>query len=124
MLLIALCFMNAVGISLYAFLSIMLMELVFCPDIRHNKVNMIFSRSFAVRLRLFRRSLGSLFYRGTFYIWICCYLIIFLRLQEITSGNLPNFDSLRIIITVVLPSGLILVYRSMGYGVTIFGSRK
>ena len=120
LILIAYCIFNAVGIVLYAWLSIVLLEIVLCRDVKQGNTTKLFSKRLTLRLRLFKRSLGNMFYRGTFCVWIASYIIIVIRLQELTGGILPHTDTLRPVVTMLLPYGIISLYRGFGYQSTLF----
>lgn len=119
-LLIIFSIFNAAGIFLYAWLSIILMQVVLCREAKEIDTKKLFSRSISLRLKLFRRSLGSNFYRGSILIWIACYIVIFLRVQELTGGIIPQTNSPRTIASMFLPGGIIWLYKYMGYESSLF----
>lgn len=119
-LLISFCIFNAVGVVLYSWLSIILMEIVLCKDMKQGNASRLFSKSITLRLKLFRRSLGNNFYFASLLLWVGCYIVIFIRLTELTGGVIPAIDSPRSIASMFIPYGIILLYKGMGYQSRLF----
>lgn len=119
-ILILYCVFNAIGIYLYAYLSIVLLQVILCRHARDIDTAKLFSKALSVRLNLFKRSLGNTFYLGSFCIWIACYIVIIIRLNEITGGYIPRTDTLRPIVSMLLPFGIIKLYRYLGYQNVLF----
>lgn len=123
-LMVLFCIFNACGVFLYGWLSIILMEVVLCKDARQIDTAKLFSKRFTTRMRLFKRSMGGMFYRGTFCLWIGCYIVLFIRLTELSGGVIPPTNSPRAIASMLIPYGVILLYKAWGHQSTLFSGSK
>lgn len=117
--LIAITLANAIGIILYAWLFFVLMEVVICKDVKLVDTHQLLSRRLSVRLRLFRRSMGDNFYRGSLCLFAGSFGMILIHIWRFTQSS-PLLDYSQPIATLLLPAGLIFLYRHLGYQVPLF----
>lgn len=106
--------LNAGGILLYGWLILILIDVVICKDAKEIDTQKLFTRSISMRLKLFKRSLGNNFYKGSLALLLGCILVIFIRLSDFSAGVL-QLPSVRAVATILIPGGLILVYSFLGY---------
>ena len=117
-LLIALTLSNGLGIILYAWLFFILMEVVICKDVKLVDTHQLLSRKLSVRLRLFRRSMGDNFYRGSLCLFFGCFGMILIHIARFSQP--AALDYAQPIVALLLPAGLIFLYRHLGYQVPLF----
>lgn len=119
LILIFFTILNAVGLMLYGWLILILIDVIVCKDAKEIDTRKLFTRSVSLRLKLFKRSLGNNFYRGSLVLLIGCILVVFIRLGDFSAGII-QLPSVRAFATVFVPGGLILVYTFLGYKSPIF----
>lgn len=114
LMLILFTIINAVGLLLYGWLILILIDVIVCKDAKVIDTQKLFARSVASRLKLFKRSLGNNFYRGSLILLIGCIMVVFIRLADFSAGII-QLPSIRAFATIFVPGGLILVYTFLGY---------
>jgi len=119
--------LNVIGIALWGFVSLIMMEVLLC---RHAKdmefssiVRSVFSRKMCLTLRKIRRRYKQGFINGlhisSILFFVASYIVIYYRLTELTEHVRGLSDYLRTLSSVILPAGIIVLYRFMGYKVSI-----
>lgn len=114
------CVLNAVGLILWCWVSLIFLEITLCKDAKHVTMSKLFSRRLSFRLRLFLRSWQKAFYRGSVLIWLGSYVAIFIRLSEFSSGVIPLTNFPRALSAILIPMGIVLVCKSLGYESNLF----
>lgn len=113
--------LNMVGILLYATAGLYAMDVVFCKDNR--RLKRILSRNICVWWGRMKQRLNiDQKYGGSLFVLFGSILAILLKLSELS--DVLNYASykvcLRVVISLILPTGIILLYRAMGYRNSLF----
>lgn len=106
--------LNAISIVLWIYAMLLLMSVVVCKDILQINSARILQSPLKVRLKLFRRSLRSRFYKGAVCLFVSCLMVLGNRLAQISTGDYKvNFYVMTLLLT--FPVGIILNYKSKGF---------
>ncbi len=109
-----------IGIIGWAFVFLLLMEVVICKDAIERNAQRILNVPVWVRVRLFRKSFRNLFYKGSLFIWVCSLFSILSMVTDLWLGHLPRPPYTWTIVSILLPLGIIYVYIHLGYQITFF----
>lgn len=106
--------------SLFAwgYLTLVLMEITICKDARHGRAYKLLNKPMAVRYKLFKRSLGDLFYRSVFGMFIGAFLATMYLVNQLWM-NEPKVLPW-IIFHNIFPLSAIFLFKYLGHEVTFF----
>ncbi len=112
------------GLFGWAYLSLLLMEVVVCKDARMMNIQRLLELSFKRRSKIFLRNLKSPYYFASVMILLASFFALCqLSLELWTTASLTK--SIRwSIFHPVLSQGLIILYRSFGYRITYISKIK
>ena len=113
-------FLNIVGIMLWISVFILMTEVLLCRDAKEINFKRIFSRRLCFTLRKFKRSLESSFYVASLIFWIAASIVLYYRVTEISMHVTSISDYGRTLSSILLPVGLIIIYRYMGHRISVF----
>lgn len=113
------CALYVINLFLYGYLVLVLMEVLICKDAKSSK---ILHRPVKVRIRLFKRSLRSLFYRASFGVFIASFIAILTLIHQLWSTQPKKFEWVAFHNLMTL--SLIYLYHYWGYNATFFTKFK
>lgn len=109
-----------IGIIEWTLVFFVTMEVVICRDARHGDITKILNSPLMVRWKLFKRSWKSLFYKGTWLIWLCSLYSVIEMISDLWLGHFPQPPYTWTIISLFLPIGIFIIYIAKGYRITLF----
>lgn len=119
-ILIAMFYSRIIGIIEWWIISLLLMEVIICKDARTFNTSRILEAPLAVRLRMFKRSWRSRFYKGNFILFFVSLFSIVSLMSDLWLGHMPRPPYTWTIVSIFLPLGIFLTYSSKGYKITLF----
>lgn len=115
---IALYIVYIIGLFQWAALTLVLMEVTVCKDARTVNSTRILNTSLSARLRLFKRSFRTYFYKGSIGLLICSLLIMFGIIDNLWAGRIPR--TIWASFSLVMPASLLMLYHHLGFTLTWF----
>lgn len=114
---------NIVGLILWARVALVMLDIVFCKDVRDLRLKIsilkIFTRSTCIAIRRFYQKFQTSFqnmrFLAAFLFLIGSGAAILHRLSELSSHITTSTEFVRCIASVCIPFGIILVYRAFGH---------
>lgn len=107
------------GILVWSVLVYILIEVVICKDARTVNTSRILSVPISKRIRLFKRSFRTLFYRGSLLLLVGSLYAILVMVNNLWQGVLPTSGRF-VALSLSIPVGIIMIYRHYGHSVTWF----
>lgn len=123
--LIIFCWLSSlIGLIHWGALVLLLMEVVICKDATAVNAGRILSKSAGARLRLFKRSLKSYFYKASIGLFIGSIMAMFYMMEKIWTEIDVNDFYPWTLFSLFFPICLYVVYREIGYESTFFNKFK
>lgn len=119
-ILITMFYSRMIGILEWSILLLMLAEVIICKDARQINTERILNTPKEVRLRIFRKSWKSPFYKATFIIFFSAMFSMVTMILDLWLHNMPRAPYTWTLISLILPLGLIFLYSYLGYQITFF----
>jgi hypothetical protein len=119
-IIITMFFSRLIGILEWFVVLLLLMEVILCKDARTVNTVRIMNTAAAVRLRMFKTSWKSLFYRGTFILFFCALFSMVSMVSDLWLGHMPRAPYTWTMVSLFLPVGIYCIYKNMGYQITLF----
>lgn len=117
-------FANLIGLIEWGALTLLLMEVTVCKDVRMVKPSRILSRNLSARLRLFKRSFRSAFYRSSVGLFFGSLLAVFVMINKLWMGIIITEIFPWSVFSLFFPMCLFIVYREIGFSLTFFDKFK
>lgn len=117
-------FANLVGLVQWGVLVLLLMEVIVCKDATTVNASRILNKSISARLRLFQRSFRSVFYRASIGLFFGAFMAMCYMMEKLwTTINVKDFYPWTLF-SLFVPFCLYLIYREIGYSLTLFDKFK
>lgn len=117
---VALWFANLIGLIEWGALTLLLMEVTICKDARSVNTSRILNRSISARLRLFKRSFRSAFYRASVGLFTGSMMAMFVMMNKLWNGSLAREIFPWSIFSLFFPLCIFILYREIGFSLTFF----
>lgn len=121
---VALWLANLIGLIQWGILSLLLMEVTICKDARAVNTSRILNKSLSARLRLFKRSFRSAFYRASVGLFIGSMMAMFVMMEKLWNGVLSFEIFPWSIFSLFVPLCIFILYREFGFSLTFFNKLK
>jgi len=118
--LVTLWFANLIGLFEWGILSLLLMEVTICKDARSVKTSRILNKSLSARLRLFKRSFRSAFYRASVGLFAGSMLAMFVMMNNLWNGQVIKQIFPWTIFSIFFPLCIFILYREIGFTLTFY----
>ena len=121
---VALWFANLIGLVEWGVLTLLLMEVTICKDARSVNTSRILNRSISARLRLFKRSFRSAFYRASVGLFAGSMMAMFVMMNKLWNGSIAREIFPWSIFSLFFPLCIFILYREFGFSLTFFDRFK
>lgn len=115
---------NLIGLIEWGVLSLLLMEVTVCKDVRTVKPSRILNRNISARLRLFKRSFRSAFYRSSVGLFLGSLLAVFVMINKLWMGIIVTEIFPWSVFSLFFPMCIFIIYREIGFSLTFFDKFK
>lgn len=119
-ILIIMFYSRVIGIIEWWLVSLLLMEVVICKDAKTVNTARILNTPLSVRIRMFKKSWKSNFYKGNFIVFFVSIFAIVSLVSDMWLGRMPRAPYTWTMVSLFLPLGIYLTYSSKGYEITLF----
>jgi hypothetical protein len=119
-ILICMFYLRIIGIVEWSIILLLLMEVILCKDAKTVDKMKLMNTPLRVRLRMFKKSWKSHFYKGTFILFFCALFSMVSMISDMWLGHMPRAPYSWTLISLFLPFGIFLTYLSRGYRITLF----
>lgn len=120
MVLIFCWFASFVGLVQWGVLTLLLMEVVLCKDATTANTSRILNKRLGARLRLFKRSLQSTFYKASVGLFAGSLLSMCYMMEKLwTKNNIEDFYPFTLF-SLFVPICIYYIYRHIGFTSTFF----
>lgn len=119
-ILICMFYSRIIGIIEWSVTLLLLMEVVLCKDAKHVDTARIMNTRLTVRLRMFKKSWKSRFYRGTFILFFCALFSMTSMVSDMWLGHMPRAPYTWTLVSLILPLGIYFIYAAKGFKITLF----
>lgn len=121
---VALWLANLVGLLEWGILTLLLMEVTICKDARAVNTSRILNKSLSARLRLFKRSFRSAFYRASVGLFVGSMLAMCVMMHKLWNGSMVREIFPWSVFSLFFPFCIFILYREFGFSLTFFDKFK
>jgi hypothetical protein len=119
-ILICMFYSRIIGIVEWSISLLLLMEVILCKDAKTVDKVKLLNTPLGVRMRMFKKSWKSDFYKGTFILFFCALFSMISMISDMWLGHMPRAPYTWTLVSLFLPVGIFLTYVSKGYRITLF----